>query len=66
MQKSDKKSLFTEDSSVLDQVLQRSKLNETGSKHSVNIYLFKVERKNSKERSEICSKLTIKTPEQGQ
>ena len=28
-----------------------------------NIYLFKVTYKNTRERSEICSKLTIKSPE---
>ena len=27
-----------------------------------NIYLFKVNNKNTRERCEICSKLTIKTP----
>ena len=30
----------------------------------VNIYLFKVNNRNIRERSEICSKLTIKAPEQ--
>ena len=29
----------------------------------VNIYLFKVNNRNIRERYEICSKLTIKTPE---
>ena len=28
-----------------------------------NIYLFKVSNKNTRKRCEICSKLTIKTPE---
>ena len=28
-----------------------------------NIYLFKVNNKNTRKRCEICSKLTIKTPE---
>ena len=28
-----------------------------------NIYLFKVNNRNSSKRSEICSKLTMKTPE---
>ena len=31
----------------------------------VDIYMFKVNNRNSKARSEICSKLAIKTPEQG-
>ena len=30
-----------------------------------NIYLFKVNNKNIRKRYEICSKLTIKTPEKG-
>ena len=30
-----------------------------------NIYLFKVNNKNIRKRCEICSKLTIKTPEKG-
>ena len=30
----------------------------------VNIYLFKVNNRNTRKRCEICSKLTIKTPEQ--
>ena len=29
----------------------------------VNIYLFKVNKRNTRKRCEICSKLTIKTPE---
>ena len=29
----------------------------------VNIYLFKVTNRNTRKRCEICSKLTIKTPE---
>ena len=32
-------------------------------KNTANIYLFKVNNKNNKKRSDICSKLTIKTPE---
>ena len=31
-----------------------------------NIYLFKVNSKISRKRCEICSKLTMKTPERGQ
>ena len=31
--------------------------------HPVGIYLFKVNNRNNRTRSEICSKLTIKTPE---
>ena len=34
--------------------------------HSVNIYLFKVNNRNSRKRGEICSKLTTKTPERRQ
>ena len=30
-----------------------------------NIYLFKVNNKNIRKRYEICSKLSIKTPEKG-
>ena len=37
-----------------------------GSSHPVNIYLFKVDNRNTKKRCEICSKVTIKTPEQCQ
>ena len=29
-----------------------------------NIYMFKVSNKNNRKRCEICSKLTIKTPDQ--
>ena len=32
-------------------------------KHPDNIYLFKVNDRNTRKRCEICSKLTIKTPE---
>ena len=32
----------------------------------VNIYLLKVSNRNTKTRSEICSKLTVKTPERRQ
>ena len=31
--------------------------------HTADIYLLKVENKNTRTRCEICSKLTIKTPE---
>ena len=31
--------------------------------HPVGIYMFKVNNRNNRTRSEICSKLTIKTPE---
>ena len=31
--------------------------------HPANIYLFKVNNKNNRKRCEICSKLTVKTPE---
>ena len=31
-----------------------------------NIYLFKVNNRNTRKRYEICSKLTIKTPERRQ
>ena len=31
-----------------------------------NIYLFKVNKRNTRKRCEICSKLTIKTPERRQ
>ena len=34
--------------------------------HPANIYLFKVNNRNSRKRFEICSKLTIKTPERSQ
>ena len=34
--------------------------------YPANIYLFKVDNKNSRKRYEICSKLTIKTPERRQ
>ena len=30
---------------------------------TANIYLFKVNNRNTRERCEVCSKLTIKTPE---
>ena len=36
------------------------------SNHAANIYLFKVNNRNTRKRSEICSKLTIKTPERRQ
>ena len=47
---------------------------ETYKKHSVQIlsqiparnYIFKVNNRNARQRSEICSKLTIKTPERRQ
>ena len=32
-------------------------------KYSVNIYLFKVNNRNTRKKCETCSKLTIKTPE---
>ena len=32
--------------------------------NSANIYLFKVNNRNTRKKCEICSKLTIKTPEQ--
>ena len=35
-------------------------------KNPVNIYLFKVHNRNTRKRSEICSKLTIKTPDRRQ
>ena len=35
-------------------------------KSSANIYLFKVNNRNSRKRCEVCSKLTIKTPERRQ
>ena len=34
--------------------------------YSPNIYLFKINNKNTRKKSEICSKLIIKTPEQPQ
>ena len=33
--------------------------------HPANIYLFKVNNKNTKKQCDICSKLTLKTPERG-
>ena len=36
----------------------------TFSCQAANIYLFKVNNRNTRKRCEICSKLTIKTPEQ--
>ena len=35
-------------------------------KHPANIYLFKVNNRNTRKRCEICSRLTIKTPERRQ
>ena len=35
-------------------------------KFPANIYLFKFNNRNTRKRCEICSKLTIKTPERGQ
>ena len=32
-------------------------------RYPANIYLFKINNRNSRKRCEICSKLTIKTPE---
>ena len=37
-----------------------------GNVFPVGNYLFKVNKRNARPRSEICSKLTIKTPEQHQ
>ena len=34
--------------------------------YPANIHLFKVNNRNTRERCEICSKLTMKTPEQRQ
>ena len=34
--------------------------------YPVNIYLFKVNNRNTRKRREVCSKLTIKTPERRQ
>ena len=34
--------------------------------HPANIYLFKVNNRNTRKRCETCSKLTIKTPERRQ
>ena len=34
--------------------------------HSANIYLFKVNNRSTQKRCEICSELTIKTPERYQ
>ena len=41
--------------------IKRTKLQ---SNYQTNIYLFKVNNRNSRKRCEICSKLKIKTPEQ--
>ena len=35
-------------------------------KNPVGIYMFKINNRNNRERREICSKLTIKTPERRQ
>ena len=37
---------------------------ETDLRNPANIYLFKVSNRNTRKKCEICSKLTIKTPEQ--
>ena len=37
--------------------------NRFNNKHLANIYLFKIDNKNTRKRCEICSKLTIKTTE---
>ena len=37
--------------------------NNYGENFTANNYLFKVNNKNARKRCEICSKLTIKTPE---
>ena len=39
-------------------------MNILASKYPTNIYLFKVNNGNTRKKCEICSKLTIKTPEQ--
>ena len=41
-------------------------LNQNLALDPANIYLFKVNNKNTRKRCEICSKLTIKTPERRQ
>ena len=37
--------------------------NKDRARYQANIYLFKVNNRNSRKRSEVCSKLTIKTPD---
>ena len=47
-------------------VLKRQKFITIVGNNPANIYLFKVKYKNTRKRCEICSKLTIKTPERRQ
>ena len=42
-------------------IIMNVQLNKS-KKNTANIYLFKVNKRNSRKRCEICSKLTIKTP----
>ena len=48
---------------MLNVVLNLFKVVIKGTMSPANIYLFKVNNRNTKRRCEICSKLTIKTPE---
>ena len=50
-------------SSLIDVVLRCNNIQQHG---SVDIYLLKVNNKNTRTGCEICSKLTIKTPERRQ
>ena len=54
---------FSNDQETIILVFEFSVLSIT---FSANIYLFKVNNRNTRNRREICSKLTIKTPEQCQ
>ena len=53
------KSNFVE---VFNIIVCNNKYNEKGIICTANMYLFKVNNRNTRKRSEICSKLTIKTP----
>ena len=49
--------------SWVKQALKLTKISPASSSNPVGIYLFKVNNRSTRTRCEICSKLTIKTPE---
>ena len=46
-----------------EEILIPENMDETNEAFQASIYLFKANSRNTRERSEICSKLTIKSPE---
>ena len=53
----------TTDDFLCERLLKLVKIEQNTSYNPANIYLFKINNRNTRKRSEICSKLTIKTPD---